>query len=113
MSLRDWKERVQDILDAITEIRAFTHGMDFQAFAKDAKTLKAVELDFIVIGEAANQIPDEIEGDNPQVPWQLMRTLRNRLVHVYFSVSAQLLWDTIQNDLPALVSPLEILLTEK
>jgi uncharacterized protein with HEPN domain len=42
-----------------------------------------------------------------------MRAMRNRLVHVYFSVSAQLLWDTIQNDLPALVSPLEALLTKK
>lgn len=113
MSLRDWKDRVQDILDAIREIRSFTTGMDFQAFANDAKTLKAVELDFIVIGEAANQIPDEVVIDNPQVPWQLMRAMRNRLVHVYFSVSAQLLWDTIQNDLPALVSPLEILLTRK
>ena len=91
MSLRDWKERVQDILDAISEIRAFTRGMDFQAFSKDIKTLKAVELNFIVIGEAANQIPDEVEGGNPLVPWLLMRAMRNRLVHVYFSVSAQLL----------------------
>ncbi len=113
MSLRDWKDRVQDILDAIAEIRAFTHEMDFQAFANDAKTLKAVELDFIVIGEAANQIPDEVEGGNPQVPWLLMRAMRNRLVHVYFSVSAQLLWDTIQNDLPSLVPPLEALLVKK
>ncbi len=113
MSLRDWKDRVQDILDVIGEIRSFINGMDFQAFASDAKTLKAVELDFIVIGEAANQIPDEVVIDNPQVPWQLIRAMRNRLVHVYFSVSAQLSWDTIQNDLPALVSPLEILLTRK
>lgn len=110
MSFRDWKDRVQDILDAIAEIQTFTRGMDYQAFANDVKTLKAVELDFIVIGEAANQIPDEVEDANQQVPWLLMRAMRNRLVHVYFSVSAQLLWDTIQNDLPALVSPLEALL---
>jgi uncharacterized protein with HEPN domain len=50
VSLRDWKDRVQDILDSIAEIQVFTHGMDFQAFANDVKTLKAVELDFIVIG---------------------------------------------------------------
>jgi uncharacterized protein with HEPN domain len=113
VSPRDWKERVEDILDAIAEIRAFIDGMDFQAFQKDVKTLKAVELDFIVIGEAANQIPDEVEARNPQVPWLLMRAMRNRLVHVYFSVSAQLLWDTIQKDLPALVPPLVELLTKK
>ena len=113
MSPRDWKDRIRDILDAIAEIQAFTNGMDFDAFRNDLKTVKAVELDFIVIGEAANQIPEEIEGTNPKVPWLLMRAMRNRLMHVYFSVSAQLLWDTIQNDLPALNSPLKTLLTKK
>ena len=107
MSPRDWKERIQDILDAIVEIRAFTRGMDFDTFRADAKTIKAVELDFIVIGEAANQIPDEVEEAYPKVPWSLMRAMRNRLVHVYFSVDERLLWDTIQNDLPVLVTALQ------
>jgi uncharacterized protein with HEPN domain len=44
VSPRDWKERIQDILDAIAEIQAFTKHMDFEAFSADAKTLKAVEL---------------------------------------------------------------------
>ena len=68
MSPRDWQERVQDILEAIAEIQAFTRGMDFDTFRADAKTLKAVELDFIVIGEAANQIPDEVEETYPKSP---------------------------------------------
>ena len=110
MSPRDWKERVQDILEAIAEIQTFTRGMDFDTFRADAKTLKAVELDFIVIGEAANQIPDEVEEMYPLVPWSLMRAMRNRLVHVYFSVDERLLWETVQNDLPALVPALQSLL---
>ena len=110
MSPRGWYERVQDILDAIAEIQVFTRGMDFDAFRADAKTVKAVELDFIVIGEAANQIPAEIEALHPQVPWSLMRAMRNRLVHVYFSVDERLLWETVQNDLPALVPALQSLL---
>ncbi len=107
---RNWKERVQDILDAIAEIQAFTHGMDFDTFRADAKTLKAVELDFIVIGEAANQIPDEVQEEHSQVPWALMRAMRNRLVHVYFAVDEHLLWITVQNDLPVLISALKTLL---
>lgn len=110
MSPRDWKERIQDILDAIAEIQAFTHSMDFDTFRNDAKTLKAVEFDFIVIGEAANQIPHDVEEAYPQVPWSLMRAMRNRLVHVYFSVDERLLWDTVQNDLPGLVPALQSLL---
>jgi uncharacterized protein with HEPN domain len=110
VSPRGWQERVQDILDAIAEIQAFTRGMDFDAFRADAKTVKAVELDFIVIGEAANQIPDEVEALHLQVPWSLMRAVRNRLVHVYFSVDERLLWETVQNDLPVLVPALQSLL---
>ena len=111
MSPRDWRERVQDILDAIAEIETFTHGMDFDSFSADAKTLRAVELNLIVIGEAANQIPDNVEEDHPQIPWSSMRAMRNRLVHVYFSVDEHLLWDTIKNDLPVLFSVLQSLLT--
>jgi uncharacterized protein with HEPN domain len=110
VSPRDWKERIRDILDAIDEIQAFTRGMDFDTFAADAKTVKAVELDLIVIGEAATQIPDHVEVEYPQIPWGLMRAMRNRLVHVYFSVDERLLWATVQNDLPVLASTLQSLL---
>jgi uncharacterized protein with HEPN domain len=84
--------------------------MDYGSFSVDIKTLKAVELNLIIIGEAASQIPSEVEEQYPQIPWPLMRAMRNRLVHVYFSVDGKLLWDTIQNDLPLLVTPLRSLL---
>ncbi len=61
MSPRVWKERIQDILDAIAEIQTFTAGMDFNTFRNDQRTIRAVELDFIVIGEASNQIPEEVQ----------------------------------------------------
>ena len=104
MSLKEWKGRIRDILDAIAEIKSFTHGMDFSTFSADAKSVKAVELGLIVMGEAANQIPDSIQEQNPKIPWYLMRAMRNRLVHVYFSADETLLWDTIQKDLPAVES---------
>jgi uncharacterized protein with HEPN domain len=110
MSLRTWTGRVHDILDAAAEIQEFTQGVDFEFFKDDIKTIRAVELDFIIIGEATNQIPDEVQEAHPEVPWHLMRAMRNRLVHVYFSVDPRLLWDTIQNDLPELVKSLEALL---
>lgn len=110
MSPRDWRERVQDILEALAEIQSFTRGMDFDSFSADTRTQKAVELDLIIIGEAATHIPDEIEQEYPQIPWSLMSAMRNRLVHVYFAVDERLLWDTIQNDLPVLLSSLQSLL---
>ena len=55
--------------------------MDFDAFKSDIKTMRAVELNLIVIREAANRIPELIEEEHPQIPWSLMRAMRNRLVH--------------------------------
>lgn len=111
MSTRRWTDRLQDILDAIAEIESFTRGMDLDSFCRDVKTVKAVQLNFIVIGEAAAHIPDAVQQSYPEVLWQLMRAMRNRLVHVYFSIDPQIVWDTVKSDLSPLVEPLEKLLT--
>ncbi|MBN2146661.1 MAG: DUF86 domain-containing protein [Anaerolineales bacterium] len=110
MSPRDWKARIRDILDAISEILLFVGSVDFDTFRHDMKTIRAVELNFIIIGEAANAIPEEIQELHPDVPWYFMRAMRNRLVHVYFEVDPKLVWDTVKNDLPALKSSLEALI---
>ena len=111
---RAWRHRIQDILDAIAEVQEFLQGMDFDAFQSDVKTLKAVELNFIIIGEASTHVPQDVQETHNTVPWHLMRAMRNRLVHVYFNVDPQILWETTQNDLPPLALALARLLdTEK
>lgn len=112
MSPRSWRERIRDILDAMAEIKAFTRGIAFEAFQCDAKTIRAVELNFIIIGEAASHIPEDVQRAHPEVPWHLMRAMRNRLVHAYFSVDPQIVWDTIYHDLPPLLPLLEVLVRE-
>ncbi len=110
MSPRSWGDRIRDILNAIAEIQKFIRGMDYETFKVDDKTIRAVEMNFIIIGEAASQIPQKIEEKNPSIPWHLMRAMRNRIVHVYFEVDQKLMWDTVQNDLPPLIPELEKLL---
>jgi uncharacterized protein with HEPN domain len=110
VSARNFQQRIRDILAAIAEIQSFTQSMDFDTFRDDERTIRAVEMDFIIIGESANQISAEIEEKYLDIPWNLMRAMRNRIVHVYFSIDVRLLWDTIQNDLPPLIPMLEKLL---
>ncbi len=110
MSRRDWRDRIRDILEAIAEIQRFTHGVTYESFRGDDKSIRAVEMNFIIIGEAASQIPEEVEEKYPNIPWNLMRAMRNRIVHAYFNVDEKLMWDTIQNDLPPLIPLLEKLL---
>ena len=110
MSPRSWKERVEDILDAIAEIQAFTQQMSYEKFQEDVKTIKAVALNFVIIGEAAGHVPEDVATVYQEIPWEIMRAMRNQLVHIYFSVDPQIVWDTVQNDLPPLVDPLKKLL---
>ena len=67
-------------------------------------------MNFIIIGEAASHITEEIEEKYPTIPWNLMRAMRNRIVHAYFNVDEKLMWDTITNDLPPLIPEREQLL---
>ena len=81
--------------------------MTFEFFKDDLKTIRAVELNFIVIGEASNLIPQELQDTYPEIPWHLIRGMRNRLAHAYFEVDPKLVWNTIQNDLEPLISALK------
>ncbi|MCO6452182.1 MAG: DUF86 domain-containing protein [Caldilineales bacterium] len=110
MSSRNWRERVRDILDAIAEIQDFLGTMDFDTFRQDLRTIRAVEMNFIVIGEAAAAIPEDIQEEYSHVPWHLMRGMRNRIVHAYFSVDDAIVWTTTHDDLPALAIVLQELL---
>ena len=110
MSPRGWQNRIRDILDAVAEIQSFTRDLDYETFKEDNKAIRAVEMNFIIIGEAANQIPEEVEEKYATIPWSLMRAMRNRIVHAYFEVDERLMWDTVQNDLPPLIPELEKLL---
>jgi uncharacterized protein with HEPN domain len=107
---REWIHRVEDILGAIAEIQSFVAGMTDDEFGEDARTLKAVAADLMIIGEAANHVPDEVQEASPEVPWAVMSAMRNRIVHVYFDVDAGILWDTVQDDLPKLIEPLRALI---
>lgn len=110
MSPRQWQNRIQDILDAIAEIQAFVDGYTYEQFRSDTKTIKAVGADLMVIGEAASHIPEEVQSAAAEVPWHLMRAMRNRVVHVYFDIDPAILWDIVKQDLPILVRPLRALL---
>ncbi len=63
-----------------------------------------------IIGEAAARISENTRARNPRIPWPQMIGMRNRLVHVYFDVDRDLVWDTVTLDLPLLIEELEKIL---
>lgn len=105
--------RIQDVLEAVSKIQAYTAGMDFAVFRNDSRTVDAVVRNFAIIGEAVTYLPPEIIAKHPEIPWKVMRGMRNVMVHEYFGVSLPILWETVQKDLAPLVPQLEKLLQDE
>ena len=87
-----------------------THLDDFLI---DEKTKDAVIRNFEIIGEAASRLSSEYKKSNKEVPWHQLKGYRNRLIHEYFGVDYEIVYDIIQNDLPTLSVQLQNLLRNK
>ncbi|MCC7576819.1 MAG: DUF86 domain-containing protein [Methanomethylovorans sp.] len=100
---------LSEMIDAVEAIEDFTHGMDKEDFLCDAKTKSAVVRQFEILGEAAKAIPENIKLLVPDLPWSRIAGMRDRLIHAYFIVDYNLVWDTVENELTALKERLETL----
>jgi uncharacterized protein with HEPN domain len=99
---RDSKVYLEDVAQAIAKIRRFTAGMSKGAFAADEKTVDAVVRNLEVIGEAVKKVPDVVRDKYPAVEWRKIAGLRDILIHHYFGIDLDILWDIIENKLPVL-----------
>jgi uncharacterized protein with HEPN domain len=97
----------QDILEAGTAINIYVEGIDFDIFVRDRMRYSAVIREFEIIGEAVGKLATELKQAYPDVPWQDIKDFRNLLVHEYFGVDLEIVWNTIQNDLPGLLAAVE------
>ena len=110
MPHRSWELRVADITEAIEIVLEYTAEMSFEQFVSDRKTIDAVIRNFIIIGEAASHLPDDLIERHPDLPWREMRDMRNIVVHEYFGVDNRVVWETLQKNLPPLLLRLKKLI---
>jgi uncharacterized protein with HEPN domain len=113
LRFRDWRFRVRDILDSVNAALDYTQGMSREEFGGDRRTRDAVIRNLMTMGESVRWIPGPIREANPNVPWTIMRGVRNVVVHEYFGVDDRILWDTVEHDLPPLVAKLEAVLARE
>lgn len=104
MSKRDTKLLFKDIIESGQKIIGYTSGMSYNDFINSSITIDAVIRNFEIIGEASNRLPDEIKDSLPDLNWTKIRGFRNRLAHDHFGIDYQLVWSTIEELLPNLIT---------
>jgi len=88
------------ILDAIKKIEKYIQGIEEETFKKNDLVQDGVIRQIEIIGEAVKRLSDDITSQSPQVPWQDIAGMRDKLIHDYFGVDIDTVWLTVQKDIP-------------
>ncbi|MBN1267985.1 MAG: DUF86 domain-containing protein [Kiritimatiellae bacterium] len=106
----DPKIYLQDMLEAIERIEAYTRGFDIRAVGEDQRTFDAVVRNLEVLGEAAKAVPERVRNQAAEVEWRKLAGLRDILIHQYFGIDTDILEDVIATKLAGLKEPIRKLL---
>lgn len=107
--MRDPKERLRDILDAIANVERYA-ARGRRAFETDELIQNWFVRHLQIIGEAAYALPRELRDREPDIPWTKIMGMRHILVHDYFAVDTDVVWDAVERDLPDLKVKIEAIL---
>lgn len=98
--MREPKILLKDILEAISAIERFVEGVGFEEFRTNDEKSSAVIRKFEIIGEATKSLPEELKEKHQEIPWKEMAGFRDKLIHFYFGIKYELVWQAIKKRLP-------------
>jgi len=109
---RDYRVYLRDILQAFRNASQFVKGLSYEKFITDRKTTSAVIRELEIAGEATKQLPASIRRKYPDIPWSDMAGMRDKLIHFYFGVDTEIVWETVKVRIPELEPLIEKVLAD-
>jgi uncharacterized protein with HEPN domain len=113
MSSRADRDLLGDILEAIRRARRYTEDQSYEQFLADTKTQDAVIRALEILGEATKKLSPSLREVHPEVPWKSMAGVRDKLIHDYFGVNFDIVWEIVRDQLPALAEQVEAVLDDQ
>jgi uncharacterized protein with HEPN domain len=110
---RDESLYLADIQESCEKVLRFTKGMTYKDFVHDDLHFDAVLRNLEIIGEAVKNISEETRQKNPNVKWRKIAGFRDIVAHEYFGIDDETVWDIVENEIPALLEIVKIMLGEK
>jgi uncharacterized protein with HEPN domain len=109
---REYKAYLNDIMEAIHRIERYTNTISFNDFADDELIQDAVVRNLEIIGEAVKNIPIETRNKKPEIEWQKIAGLRDILIHAYFGIDVEIVWDIVITKIPELKKLISLMAAE-
>ncbi|RLG25696.1 hypothetical protein DRN85_05060 [Methanosarcinales archaeon] len=113
MSKRGDVEFLRDIQEAIRRIRSYIEDMSYNGFLKDLKTEDAVVRNIEIIGEAVKNLSLDFKEKHDKIEWKKIAGTRDKIIHFYFGVNWDIVWDIIKNRLPVLEEEIQRLIEKE
>ncbi len=92
-----------DILDSARRIRTYVGGVTRDEFLRDTRLQDSVVRRLEIIGEAAGRVSPKFREENPDIPWRAIRGMRNQMIHRYDDIDMDIVWETVERDIPRLI----------
>jgi uncharacterized protein with HEPN domain len=103
---------VEDILDAMDKAKILVEGFTYEEFETDFRTNFAVVRALEILGEATKRLPMSLREQYPDIPWRGMAGMRDRIIHGYDTVDLQIVWDVVEQDIPAIRPQIQQILAD-
>ena len=100
-------DRIYHMIESAKEAVSYIQNKTRDDLDSDRQLVHSLVRCLEIIGEAASKISVQFKSDNPQIPWEYIVGMRNRLVHAYFDINLDIVWRTVKEELPGLIENIE------